>query len=189
MTEIERELRALRAQVDGMRVRQRRLVALLGSITLAGAVGAILASRPALSDPGSPFVCGGHPSQVYCFTKDTPAQASQVNSNFEAAFLGLDGKLDKTAGGDVTVQNLTVNGVVSIGEYSRLNSAGGGGSTAYCDPADFVLGGQAFCPVGSPLLAAGSTYNSGNLSWGYYGTCTGGATVNVTAYCAKKLRQ
>jgi hypothetical protein len=189
MTEIERELRALRAQVDGMRVRQRRLVAVLGSITLAGAVGAILASRPALSDPGSPFACGGHPSQVYCFTKDTPAQASQVNSNFEAAFQGLDGKLDKTDAGDVTVQNLTVNGTVSLGEYNRSSSGGGGGATAYCDPADFVLGGQAYCPAGSSLLAAGSTYYSGNLSWGYYGTCTGLATVNVIVYCAKKLRQ
>jgi len=192
MTDLERELGALREQVDRMQLRQRGLVALLGSIVLVGAVGVILASRPALSDPAAPLGCG-HLSQLYCFAPDSPALASQVNSNFESAFQGLDAKLDKTGGtvtGDLTTTgNLTLGGFVSLGEYTRPSSGSGGGATAYCDPPDLVVGGQAACTGGAALGAAGSTFAvlpGGIVKWGYYGTCVGGATVNVSAYCVSK---
>src|SRR5690242_4328318 len=105
MTDINAELRALREQVEQMRLRQRRVAALVGTVALAGAIAAILlGGRPALSDPATPAACG-HASQLYCFDAGTPARAAQVNSNFETAFEVLDTKLDKTGGtltGDLT---------------------------------------------------------------------------------------
>lgn len=96
VTALAQEVAVLREEQAQARSRRARLIGrlLLGGsgALIAGAVGAILfVSRTAHSDPAMATACNAaRTTQAYCFAGGTPALASQVNSNFEFAYSGID---------------------------------------------------------------------------------------------------
>jgi hypothetical protein len=114
---IEERLAALEGEV---RLHRRRARAVrLGALSIAGLVLAVGGLR-AFADPASPQACDGRfSSLLYCFGADTPARASEVNSNFNALAAWVDTKVG--AANTNPVAGPTTGGTVVIGDQGAAN--------------------------------------------------------------------
>ncbi len=151
------ELRELRRRVDRADARGRILA--FGAIA-AAAVAIVLYAPAALSDPSAPVATIY--DDLYYFAANTPAVASEVNSNFatlhgladdnaadiaghdvDIAALGT-GKLDK-AGGAIS-GDLAVGGRLAVGVRLKTcgNQTSGVHQDCSCNPNEVVLGGGAW---------------------------------------------
>ncbi|MBL8938415.1 MAG: hypothetical protein JNM69_27865 [Archangium sp.] len=117
MTEdIERRLAALEAEVHGHRRRAKALR--LGALSAAALVFAVGGLR-AFADPAAPQACDGRfSSLLYCFGADTPARASEVNSNFNALAALVDSKVGSA---NATPAGPSSGGTVVIGDQGAAN--------------------------------------------------------------------
>lgn len=117
---LESRVTALEAQLQFAQRRARRWKVALGSVVAGGLV---LGGAQALAGPTSPLACDPlYTTSIYCFTSDTPALASQVNSNFQAVIDLLEAKVGApiaTAEADPT----TVSGIVAVGLTTGKNVA------------------------------------------------------------------
>lgn len=114
--DIERRLAALETEVRNHRRRAKTLR--LGALSLTALVLTVGGLR-AFADPSSPQTCDGRfSSLLYCFGADTPARASEVNSNFNALAAWVDTKV-----GSVSTSPAGPNsgGTVIIGDQGSAN--------------------------------------------------------------------
>lgn len=115
--DIERRLAALESEV---RTHRRRATSLrVGALSIAAVVLAVSGLR-AFADPTAPQACDSRfGSLLYCFGADTPARASEVNSNFNALAAWLDSKVG--AANSNPVAGPTTGGTVVIGDQTAAN--------------------------------------------------------------------
>ncbi|MER2560335.1 MAG: hypothetical protein ABTQ32_06445 [Myxococcaceae bacterium] len=115
--DIERRLLALETEVRAHRRRARSLR--VGAASLAALALAAGAVRT-FADPASPQPCDGRfSSLLYCFGADTPARASEVNSNFNALAAWVDAKVGAASSNPVA--GPTSGGTVVIGNQAAAN--------------------------------------------------------------------
>lgn len=115
--DIERRLLALETEVRSSRRRARSLR--VGAASFAALVLVVGAVRT-FADPASPQPCDGRfSSLLYCFGADTPARASEVNSNFNALAAWLEAKVGAASSNPVA--GPTSGGTVVIGDAAAAN--------------------------------------------------------------------
>lgn len=116
LPDIERRLAALETEV---RTQRRRAKALrLGALSLT-ALALTVGGLRAFADPSSPQACDGRfSSLLYCFGADTPARASEVNSNFNALAALVDSKVGSA---NATPAGPNSGGTVVIGDQGAAN--------------------------------------------------------------------
>jgi hypothetical protein len=108
---VEREL----AGVKRSRRRWGRLAALAALL-------AALVATAAVAAPGSPMSCPG--GEIYCFDRDTPARASEVNHNFAQVLAWVEEKVGTVGTSAVTVTGtLTAQSNVGVGGPLTLDGA------------------------------------------------------------------
>lgn len=130
--DIEQRLAALEREVRDHRRRAKTVR--VGALSIAALVLAVSGVR-AFADPSSPQPCDGRFSSVlYCFGADTPARASEVNSNFNALAALVDAKVGSAnatpagpnSGGTVVIGDGAANlGFDGDDIYARINGAPG----------------------------------------------------------------
>lgn len=114
--DIEQRLAALETEVRNHRRRAKTLR--LGALSVAGVVLAVSGLR-AFADPSSPQPCDGRfSSLLYCFGADTPARASEVNSNFNALAAWVDTKVGSST---TSPAGPNSGGTVVIGDQGAAN--------------------------------------------------------------------
>lgn len=168
VVDLERRLTQLEARAADASRRAR----LFGALAL---LGLALSGTLALAAPPSPFACTR--SDFFCFVPDEPAQAAQINSNFEALYRQLD-RLTVTAGvlrfdgANVTVQH--ANTCTSASTAGTAGSATTATSANTASSADSIGGMRLFSKPGNNGTVSCETYCASS-NFGTVGTCVGGA--------------
>ncbi len=91
------------------RLRVRRAVQSIGLLLL---LGCLVWAGTALSDPGSPTACDSdHDGLLYCLMANSPARASDINSNFEVLADGIDANAGdiSTNAGDISTNAMDIS--------------------------------------------------------------------------------
>lgn len=115
--DIERRLLALETEVRAHRRRARSLRVGAGSLA---ALVLVVSGVRTFADPAAPQPCDGRfSSLLYCFGADTPARASEVNSNFNALAAWLEAKVGAASSNPVA--GPTSGGTVVIGDAAAAN--------------------------------------------------------------------
>lgn len=168
-----KELQELRTRVaeleQGRRLVRpsRRTWAVLAATAAVSVAGVALASPPCSN--GIPF----------CFQPNTPAQATEINSNFAQLKTWLEAKVGTVTGGatgtgPINTGAITATGAVSAGSLSTVGdtSFGGPGKTMAVFGTVQEIGSQVGVGIGTPTVASTDGFVTAVIT--SIGTCNSG---------------
>jgi hypothetical protein len=126
---IEQQMEALRAEVSEMKAAERKKARgrkRLGKVIAYSMLSVALVATVAVAAPSGSLTCTDN-ADLFCFSPNTPARASEINHNFQKTKAWVDLRVNKT-GSDV----VTINSAPDV-------ESGSGGALVINDEHSFTL--------------------------------------------------